>query len=321
MATGKLERLLNLTLMLLESDRPLTVDDIRAKMPEESYPADAASYRRAFERDKEDLREMGIPLEMGALPGGDPNIIGYRIRPEQYYLPDLDLTAEERASLQLALAMVDLEGDGGIGEPLDALRKLGGVGPAEAPELAPTTDVITTVPLPSVVSDLFRATMDRRSATFGYGGIERVVDPWRLEFQRGHWYLGGYDHVRGGERNYRVDRIEGEVEMGPRGGFERPDRVAGVRLTPWQLGEGRPIEAVIAVDADYESVARSLIGPDSRWESTPEGWTVRLEVTNLGALQALVLEMLDHATLLEPPQAREALVSHLEAMVAADGGN
>lgn len=315
MATDKLERLLNLTLLLLESGRPLTVDEVAEKMPEGSYSPDATNFRRAFERDKEDLREMGIPLEMKPLPGGDPNLVGYRIRPEQYYLPDLDLTHEELASLQLALAMVDVEGDLSGGDPLDALRKLGGVGTPAGVEATPPTDVITTVPLPAVVGDLFRSTIDRRTVGFRYGGIDRQVDPWRLEFQRGHWYLSGFDHVRAGERNYRADRIEGEVTLGPAGGFDPPARVPGVRLTPWQLGEGHPVEAVIAVDTDYEPVARALVGPDARWESTPEGWLVRLEVTDLAGLQALVLEMLDHATLLEPLDARDALVAHLEAML------
>lgn len=317
MAMDKLERLLNLTLLLLESDRPLTIDDVAAKLPEGTYPADSNSFRRAFERDKEDLREMGIPLEVAPLPGGDANVVGYRIHPDQYYLPDLGLTTEELASLQLALAMVDVEDDRGGGDPLDALRKLGGVGDGTGPGATPITDVITTVPLPEVVGDLFRAAIDRRTVGFHYAGVDRQVDPWRLEFQRGHWYLSGYDRVREDERNYRADRIDGAVTLGPRGGFERPARVPGVRLTPWQLGEGRPIEAVIAVDADYEPVARALVGPDASWESTPDGWSVRLEVTDLAALQALVLEMLDHVTLVEPADARAALVAHLEAMLTA----
>jgi len=319
MAMDKLERLLNLTLLLLETDRPFTTDDVAEKMPEGAYPADPNSYRRAFERDKEDLREMGIPLELVQLPGGDANVVGYRIRPDRYYLPDLDLTTEELASLQLALAMVNVEDDLGGGDPLDALRKLGGVGAPVRPDVARLTEVITTVPVPAVVGELFRAAIDRCTVSFRYGEVDRQVDPWRLEFQRGHWYLSGFDHVRGEERNYRADRIDGEVLVGPPGGFERPARVPGVRLTPWQLGEGHPIEAVIAIDADYEPVARALVGPDARWESTGDKWLVRLEVTDLRALQALVLEMLDHATLLEPLEAREALVEHLQAMVAAGG--
>ena len=65
---SKLERLLNLTLLLLETERPLTIDELHEKVP--GYPADPNSFRRSFERDKDDLREMGIPVQIEQLPGG-----------------------------------------------------------------------------------------------------------------------------------------------------------------------------------------------------------------------------------------------------------
>ena len=56
----KLERLLNLTAALLHTSRPLTAEEIRERVP--GYPDNLVAFRRTFERDKDDLREMGIPL-------------------------------------------------------------------------------------------------------------------------------------------------------------------------------------------------------------------------------------------------------------------
>ncbi|MGH9186220.1 MAG: helix-turn-helix transcriptional regulator, partial [Acidimicrobiales bacterium] len=79
----KLERLLNLTALLLETPRPLTAEEIRTRVPH--YPDDKESFRRSFERDKEDLREKGVPIDVEEVPGIDPPIDGYRIRKDRYY--------------------------------------------------------------------------------------------------------------------------------------------------------------------------------------------------------------------------------------------
>ena len=314
---SKLERLLNLTLLLLETERPLTIDELHEKIP--GYPADPNSFRRSFERDKDDLREMGVPVQIEQLPGGDANLVGYRIRPDQYYLPDLELLPDELTAIQLALAAVDVDGPLGSDAPrandeaADALRKLGGV---EQP--LTTTNVITSVPLTPNVTALFEAVVEHAQVSFSYGGSERTVDPWRLDFQRGHWYLTGFDHLRTEERHYRVDRIESDVELDAARTAERPNHVPGIRLTPWQLGEGEPFTAELAVDSSHLGAARSLIGVDAIWRPSnagePDGEVATIEVTNMPALRALVLDLLDHATLLAPPEARADLLVHLRTM-------
>ncbi len=85
-STAKLERLLNLTAALLETPRPLTADEVAARIF--GYPEDKTAFRRAFERDKEALREMGIPVEMEEIPHTDPPQQGYRIPKDRYYLRD-----------------------------------------------------------------------------------------------------------------------------------------------------------------------------------------------------------------------------------------
>src|SRR5687768_71001 len=102
-SAAKLERLLNLTAALLETPRPLSAQEIRERLG--SYPDGRDAFHRAFERDKDDLREMGVPLEVATVPGTDPPVDGYRIPKDRYYLRDPGLDADELAALHLAASI------------------------------------------------------------------------------------------------------------------------------------------------------------------------------------------------------------------------
>src|SRR5437588_6982880 len=138
----RLERLTNLVAVLLETGRPLNLEEIVERVP--GYPAERESYRRQFERDKATLREIGVPIALEALYAFDQET-GYRIHREDYELPALDLTDDERVALHLAVTAVRLEGGGegvgGGGAGRDALLKLGGIEGAGAPALAALPDV------------------------------------------------------------------------------------------------------------------------------------------------------------------------------------
>ncbi len=85
---SRVERVLNLLALLLDTRVPLTREDIVHDVA--GYPEQITAYRRAFERDKETLRGMGVPVTTE--PIGDGTEVGYRVRPDDYYLPDLGLT-------------------------------------------------------------------------------------------------------------------------------------------------------------------------------------------------------------------------------------
>src|SRR5687767_4361014 len=107
-SSEKLERLLNLTAALLETPRPLPAAEIAKRVY--GYPEEKTAFRRAFERDKEDLREMGVPIALTEISGTDPPEIGYRIPKDEYYLRDPGLEADELAALHLAASTVRLDG-------------------------------------------------------------------------------------------------------------------------------------------------------------------------------------------------------------------
>lgn len=306
----KVERLLNLIAALLETARLLTAEEIRERVP--GYPDKDASFRRAFERDKDDLREMGIPLELALVPGTDPPVAGYRIPRREYYLRDPGLEPDELAALNLAAGAVHLDEAGGLG----GLWKLGGVVAAEAG--APSAP-LAELPTDAAVATAFQAVAERRQLTFTYRGETRTVDPHRLDFQRGRWYLTGDDHLRGDRRNFRFDRLESALVSGPPGAFERPDRaVPGVEVAAWQLGEGQPLEARLLVDADHAALARHALGDEVPAAEQPDGSVVfTVAVTNRSGFRSFVLGFLDHAEILGPPELRDDLIDWLRAQAVA----
>src|SRR4051812_29606115 len=157
---------------------------------------------------------MGIPIVITEIDGTNPPEYGYRIPKDQYYLRDPGLEADEVAALHLAASAIRLDGIQGGG----ALWKLGGV-----PDGEHRDDVhVAAIPADERVVALFTAVAERRPVTFAYRDEARTVDPYRLDFQRGRWYVSGFDHARGEERNFRLDRIDGAIALGAPHSFERP---------------------------------------------------------------------------------------------------
>jgi proteasome accessory factor B len=302
----RLERLINLVAALLEAERPLTADDLHQRLP--GYAENRAAFRRAFERDKDVLREMGVPLSLEPVDPSQPQVEGYRIPKEQYYLQDPGLDPDELAALHLAASAVQLEGARGV----EALWKLGGWVAEEGPP--PTT---AALPGAAHLGPAFAAISQRRPVTFSYRGARRRVDPWRLAFRNGHWYLLGRDHDRGGERNFRLDRLESDIVADESASFDAPHATAGPAV-PWQMGDEEPVRARLLVDADHAGWAVGQVGADDVESRREDGSVVlAVTVTHRSAFRSFVLGFLDHAEVLEPPDLRADIVGWLEQLCRA----
>jgi proteasome accessory factor B len=301
----RLERLLNLTAALLTAERPLTAADIAVRVPGFPDPTEQRdTFQRAFERDKSALRDMGIPVQLEELPGAEPVEVGYRIRREDYALRDPGLDADELAALHLALAAVRLDGLPGR----EALWKLGGSagdGGAGASVALPASPYL--VPL-------FGAVAARAPVTFGYRGEQRTVDPHRLSFSRGHWYLDGRDHDRDAARQFRIDRIEGEVAVGEEAAFTRPDDDRPGPVQPWELPGDEPIVARIRVDAEQAAWAVAELGEETVVANDAAGVELEVSVTNRDGFRSFVLGFLDHAEIVGPDELRRDMVDWLDAL-------
>jgi proteasome accessory factor B len=308
---NRVERMLNLLACLLDTRRPLTRDELVGQVA--GYPPEAVAYRRAFERDKETLRAMGVPLVVDTLPSGEQ---GYRVPPDEYFLPDLDLTAEETAALHVAVSAVLLGDESGHG----ALMKLGGAAGA------PTTP-IGTLPLEPALPVLFEAYRRRATVSFEYRGESRTVEPWGLSARRGHWYLVGHDRGRDAMRTFRADRLGDDLSVGAPDAFEVPEGFSpdtSLDAEPWQYGEDPPVTARLLVDAGHgaEVVERG----DRVVEERADGSVVvEFVVVNRPPFRSFVLGLLDHAEILEPPELRDDLLAWLapfaESMERAGGGS
>lgn len=316
---AKLDRLLNLVAALLDTSVPLTAEELRQRVP--GYPEGADAFHRSFERDKDDLRELGIPVETVVVEHHEQPRSAYTIQRSRYELRDPGFEPDELAAIHLAATTIQLEGI----DPDDVeegLRKLGGLGVPGRPDHSADGAPLGAVPVPASLLDLFEAVVERRPVTFGYGDVERHVEPHRLQFERGRWYLTGHDTDRGDKRSFRLDRITSAVVPGEPGGFEPPDEVSGVQLRPWELGEGEATPCRVLLDP---GIARSVLveHPDLEVvEREDDGSVVvQLAVRNRPGLRNFLMTMLDRAEVLDPPELREEITSWLEGFLApASGG-
>lgn len=303
----RLERLTDLVLVLLGSSRPLTLGEIAREVP--GYPASHDARRQAFERDKRLLRQEGIPVLTESVEG--PEQYGYRIDPDSFYLPDLHLEPDEQAALHLAVAGVHLGDPSGR----QALLKLGATGVVEAAPVA-------LLAPPSALVALFDALRAHAEVRFTYRGERRQVAPAGVRFRRGRWYVVGWDRDRSAGRSFRVDRIEGPPEAGAPGSGELPEGFDVDAAAPDEpvrpVAGGDESEVEVRVDAVEALRVVDEVGAAAVKERRPDGSVVlRLGVTMPDAMRSWVLGLLDHAEVLGPPAAREAMVAWLTAL--ADG--
>jgi proteasome accessory factor B len=213
----KVERLVNLIALLLDTRRPLTLDEVAELVP--GYEASGESLRRMFERDKEELRGLGVPVERAAVDAWGSEE-GYFIDPGAYGMPEVDLAPDEQAAL--ALAARAWSGAGLDPAAVSGLAKLD-LDPGAAPE-AVRADLHGGNPL---LVALLEAVTGRKRISFSYRppgrpAGRRTLEPYALVHRRGTWYVVGHDVDRDAQRSFRLSRIQSEVRR-LRPGARGPD--------------------------------------------------------------------------------------------------
>ncbi|MGY1784496.1 helix-turn-helix transcriptional regulator [Geodermatophilus sp. SYSU D00698] len=254
MSAKRAERLVNLVIALLGTRQYVTAARIRATVPgyepdDGTARADEA-FKRMFERDKADLREMGIPLETGRTSVFDTED-GYRIARADYELPEITLTGEEAAAVGLALRLWESAQLAGAAH--SALVKLRAAGVDVDPTRLPIQ--------PRLDSDepafepCYAAARDRRVLQFDYrrpdedAPARRHVQPWGVVAWHGRWYLVGLDLDRQAPRVFRLSRVVGTPRAtGPENAFEPPPDLDLAGIVAGQFG-GRGEEQLVVVRA------------------------------------------------------------------------
>lgn len=241
MSRRKTERLLSLVVCLLSTRRFLTAEQIRAAVP--GYPESFDAFKRMFERDKDELRELGIPLETGTNRTGYDEELGYRISRQAYMLPEIRLDPAEAAVLGLAARVWRRAELSGAAE--GALLKLRAAGveadDTDGPEIRLQTGGAAFFPL-------WQAVRDRRPVSFRYRSAGRAspavrhLEPWGLVSRYGRWYVAGHDLDRGERRVFRLSRIDSPVTLtGRAGSVTVPDSV-DVRDLVWSSAVEPPVQ-------------------------------------------------------------------------------
>jgi predicted DNA-binding transcriptional regulator YafY len=298
-----IERILNLLAFLLTVERPVSADEIRHTVAGYDQETDEA-FRRTFERDKDLLRQLGVPLRLEHTDAWEVEQ-GYVVAPDEYALADPGLTDEERAALFVAATMVRL---GGQSAGSTAIFKLGGA-PGAAGGEPLTADLGSEG---EQLAELFEAVSSRRMLHFDYRGRARRVRPYGLAHRRGRWYLAG---AEGDEvKVFRVDRMDGATAGETAGAFERPpgfDLRKALPTTPWTTGSD-DLMAEVRFDQSAAWWAQRQLASDATIVEQPDGGVVAtFAVTQPDALIGWVLSFEDEAEILGPPELRARLIEHI----------
>jgi proteasome accessory factor B len=309
----KNERLVNLTIALLATKRYLTKNEIFRNI--EGYEGSAEAKERMFERDKDDLRKLGIQIEVGGLDPLFDDEAGYRIRPESYALSLRDLTPTQVTLLSLAAqawqdaAFTDLS--------QQALRKLTSIG----------LDTDSTQ-LPVMAPKLIGADENLRSALdaltslttieFNYLNIQGVAQKRQLQVygvqaRKSHWYLIGLDTEKSAIRNFRVDRIQGAVvSTGQAQSYVIPPSFEIAELEP-------AIETPLAVLQVRPGAGYQLRRMANTVETADDWDLLELPIFDLGFVTSLVLWHGEDVIVSSPAQLKSSVISALQKLVKIHG--
>lgn len=308
----KIERLINLTIALLATKRYLTKSEIFRTV--EGYEGSAETKERMFERDKDDLRTLGIHIDVGSFDPLFADEAGYRIHTESYQL-DLGEISPQEISL-LSLAAQAWEGAALADDAQNAILKLNSIGisadqvnlPAISPKLSNSSEDLKIVTAAISQSDFLM---------FSYLGSnleiqKRTVIPFALSTKAGYWYISAVDQDVQEIRTFRVDRIQGALSIATnKEDFELPLDTARVIEEPTPQGF-----AIIDVRKGKGHLLRSAattVLDLGEWDQ------IKVPIYSLEALTADILWHGEDVFVHEPPALRASVIKNLEALVVTHG--
>ena len=315
---------MNLVIALLSTRGYLTAERIRANVAGYGDQTDEA-FSRMFERDKSELRDLGIPLETGRVSAFDASE-GYRIKPDAYALPDIDLTPDEAAAVAVATTL--WESPERITATQSALLKLraAGVDVDQADGVAITTAAGSAGLRGSeeALGILFAAIDAHQAVRFEHRPTVmdpyavRTVEPWGVVTARGRWYLVGHDRDRAATRVFRVSRIAHVKPLGAQGEVSRPagkDLRALVEQSIDAATGGRSgaIARVWAADGHATALRRVGRMVARRAVGGRAGDLIEIEIGSLDGMAREIAGYGPDALVLEPDSLRSDVMARLAA--------
>jgi proteasome accessory factor B len=332
--THPAERLLNLVIALVNTANRMTKEQIRSSVAGYADATSDDAFERMFERDKDSLRELGIPV-LTVAGSGHSDDVGYRIDQEAYALRPVELTAAELGVLSLA---VQFWQDKALRtDAARALTKLRAVGSAPA-----GTDLVAGLaprvrPAGDAFGPLLDAIQARQVVEFTYRAAntgevrERTVEPWRLLARGGGWYVVGRDTDRDAPRSFRLSRIQGRVRTtGAAGAYDIPADVDAAAVLGDRHAEPTRV-AVLALRPERASALRARGVPPSAGDDDDAGLgdprlatvladrdVVRVPFGSASELADEIAGYADAVVVLAPADLREQVLGRLRAAAALD---
>jgi len=310
----KSERLVNLVIALLATKRYLTKSEIFRTI--EGYEGSSESMERMFERDKDELRALGIEIEVSALDPLFDDEIGYRIRFENYVMDHSGFTTNEIAYMSLAAQVWKEEALSEIAQ--HAMRKLAGLASpidiSEIPAIAPVL-----INAPKFLNEIIDCISKRRTIEFIYLDSEmktqsRQVNVYSYFSFKGNWYFSGLDLRKAEIRTFKCDRIVGDVSLSKDSKtYEIPEKY---------------ISSTESEENTYELTAQLLVrkGRGSQLRNraskivTAEDFdAVDVPYSSENELLSLVLWHLDDVQVLAPSVLRDSVIKSLKNVVMVHG--
>ena len=310
----KSERLVNLVIALLATKRYLTKSEIFRTI--EGYEGSSESMERMFERDKDELRALGIEIEVSALDPLFDDEIGYRIRFENYVMDHSGFTTNEIAYMSLAAQVWKEEALSEIAQ--HAMRKLAGLASpidiSEIPAIAPVL-----INAPKFLNEIIDCISKRRTIEFVYLDSEmktqsRQVNVYSYFSFKGNWYFSGLDLRKMEIRTFKCDRIVGDVSVSKDSKtYEIPEEY---------------ISSTESEENAYELTAQLLVrkGRGSQLRNraskivTAEDFdAVDVPYSSENELLSLVLWHLDDVQVLAPSVLRDSVIKSLKNVVMVHG--
>ncbi|MFM2154323.1 MAG: hypothetical protein RL382_224 [Actinomycetota bacterium] len=310
----KIERLINLTIALLATKRYLTKSEIFNSV--EGYEGTPETKERMFERDKDDLRSLGIEIEVGSFDPLFNDEAGYKIKQEKYQFELGDISSTEVSLLSLAAEAWQEASFGDVAQK--ALLKLRSIG-IPSDELSIPGNVHKLNDGGQDLSMITKAIAQAQLLTFAYVdstmsiNIRNIV-PIALSTRNGFWYLSGVDQEIQELRTFRVDRISGAIASseGP-ADFEAPTGFDPSKAF------SEPHHNDLAVIDVRVGKAASLRALAISTRSLGEWDQIKIPIMNLDSLASLVLWHGPDAFVQEPVTLQDLVIEHLEALVNNHG--
>lgn len=308
MAIDPAERLLNLIIALTHARVRMTRAQIRGsvvgyELTEDGLTAEAArrkdaAFERMFERDKDELRRMGVPLQTVVDPThGDE--IGYKIDASDAAMPAIDFSPAEAAALALAAeywqgAMLGPDAHQGLTKIASATQSV----PRTPLTLGARTTAASDATAIVVDARARRMVVQFEYTSEGSGTLTRTVEPWQVLLRGSAEYLYGFDRDREEPRTFRLSRIHGTMRtVGPDGAYEIPRPLPAFDWSGPQARRG----ATVGLRPETGHALRqrgTVVGAEGDWDLVDVTYrysdALRDEVLGLGGM-AKVIDPLDIA--------------------------